>query len=250
MASEIEPRHQMAILSQIEHISHKYPMKVKFFHKCPYFHTLSIFHTNIEWSQIFTQMAIFSHIEHISHKYPMKVKFSHKWPYFYQLSIFHTNIQWKSNFHTNNHIFTHWACFTQLFWYFSLWSWYFEILDFLWWSLHKYGASLTNDILGLIIEVMKRRISSNWSNSSSSTAFSTPTIHHFSGITTLSLLFVVSVTYNTWAMCFANTKGFKLYPWRLRSMLMNLHLSFTTPLITSIQLQWKRGILKLWKSSS
>jgi hypothetical protein len=44
----------------------------------------------------------------------MKVKFSHKWPYFHTLSIFHTNIQWKSNFHTNGHIFPHWAYCTQI----------------------------------------------------------------------------------------------------------------------------------------
>jgi hypothetical protein len=81
-------------------------------------------------SQIFTQMTIFSHIEHISHKYPMKVNFSHKWTYFYTFNIFHTNIQWKSKFHTNDHIFTHWAYFIQSFCYFSLRSWFFEILDF------------------------------------------------------------------------------------------------------------------------
>jgi hypothetical protein len=39
----------IAIFSHIEHISHKYPIKV-----------------------------IFSHIDHISHKYPLKVNFSHK----------------------------------------------------------------------------------------------------------------------------------------------------------------------------
>jgi hypothetical protein len=53
--------------------------------------------------------------------------------------------------------------------------------------LRKYGASLADGILGLIIEVMKGGISSNLSNSSSS-------ICHFLGITTLSLLFVVSGT--------------------------------------------------------
>jgi hypothetical protein len=31
--SEIELRHQMAIFSHIEHISHKYPIKVTFLHK-------------------------------------------------------------------------------------------------------------------------------------------------------------------------------------------------------------------------
>jgi hypothetical protein len=34
-------------------------------------------------------------------------------------------------------------------------------LTFSWWSLHKYGASLADGILGLIIEVMKGGISSN-----------------------------------------------------------------------------------------
>jgi hypothetical protein len=88
---------------------------------------MSNFHTNghifTHWvyftqisneSQILTQMAIFSHIEHISHKYQMNVNFSHKWPYFHTLSIFHTNIQWKSNFHTNDHIFTHWVYVRQI----------------------------------------------------------------------------------------------------------------------------------------
>jgi hypothetical protein len=71
---------------------------------------------------------------------------------------------------------------------------FLKFLTFLWWSLCKYGASLADGILGLIIEVMKGGISSNSSNSSSLMALSTLTIHHFSGITTLSLLFVVSVT--------------------------------------------------------
>jgi hypothetical protein len=35
----------MTIFSHIEHISHKYPMKVKVLHKWSYFHTLSIFYT-------------------------------------------------------------------------------------------------------------------------------------------------------------------------------------------------------------
>jgi hypothetical protein len=78
------------IFSHIEHISHQYPLKVKFLHKWPYFHTLSIFHTNILWKSIFHTLSIFHtniqwksifytncHIEHISHKYSMKVKFSH-----------------------------------------------------------------------------------------------------------------------------------------------------------------------------
>jgi hypothetical protein len=67
-------------------------------------------------------------------------------------------------------------------------------LTFPWWSFCKYGISLDDGILGLIIKVIKVGISSNWSNSTSSTAFSTPMIHHFPGITTLSLLFVVSGT--------------------------------------------------------
>jgi hypothetical protein len=71
---------------------------------------------------------------------------------------------------------------------------FLKFLTFSWWSLHKYGASLANGILGVIIKVTKGGISSNWSNSSSSTTFSTPMIHYFPGITTLSLLFVVSGT--------------------------------------------------------
>jgi hypothetical protein len=35
---------QMTIFSHIEHISHKYPMKVKFSYEWTYFHTLSIFY--------------------------------------------------------------------------------------------------------------------------------------------------------------------------------------------------------------
>jgi hypothetical protein len=189
--------------SHIDHISHKYPLKVKFSQKWPYFHTLTIFNTNIHWksnfhtlsifhtnihwksnfhtngqifthwpyftqisieSQIFTQMAIFSHIEHISHKYPLKVKFSHKWSYFYTLSIFYAS-----------------------FCYFLLRSWFLKFLTFSWWLLRKYRASLVDGILGLIIEVAKGGISSNWSNSSSSIAFSTPTICRFPGITALSV---------------------------------------------------------------
>jgi hypothetical protein len=60
--------------------------------------------------------------------------------------------------------------------------------------MRKYGVSLVNGIFDLIIEVTKGGISSNWTKSSSSMAFSTLTICHFSGITTLSLLFVVSRT--------------------------------------------------------
>jgi hypothetical protein len=60
--------------------------------------------------------------------------------------------------------------------------------------LHKYEASFADGILGLIIEVVKEGISSNGLNSSSSTTFLTPTIRHFPGITTLSLLFIVSGT--------------------------------------------------------
>jgi hypothetical protein len=148
------------------------------FINCTHFRNSQIFthwayFTQISYeSQIFTQMVIFSHIQHISHKYPMKVKFSHKWSYFHTLSIFYTIILLLSI-----------AILVSLkFWTFS------------WWSLRKYGASLANGILGLIIEVMKGGISSNWSISSSSMAFSTPTIYHFLGITMLSLLFVVSGT--------------------------------------------------------
>jgi hypothetical protein len=81
---------------------------------CHIFTHLTYFTQMTNESQIFTQIVTFSHIEHISHKYPMKINFSHKWPYFYTLSIFHINIQWKSFFHTNGHIFTHWAYFTQM----------------------------------------------------------------------------------------------------------------------------------------
>jgi hypothetical protein len=38
---------------------------------------------------------------------------------------------------------------------------FLEILDFSWWSLCKYGAFLADGILDLIIEVVKRGISSN-----------------------------------------------------------------------------------------
>jgi hypothetical protein len=38
---------------------------------------------------------------------------------------------------------------------------FWKFLIFSWWSLHKYGASLADDILGLIIEVVKGGISSN-----------------------------------------------------------------------------------------
>jgi hypothetical protein len=94
--------------SHIEHILHKYPLKVKFLHKWSYFHTFSIFYTYINKSYIFTEMGIFSNIEHISHKYPIKLKFSHnehilhkyplkvkishKWSYFHTLIIFYTII--------------------------------------------------------------------------------------------------------------------------------------------------------------
>jgi hypothetical protein len=66
-----------------------------------------------------------------------------------------------SNFHSNCHIFTHWEYFTQSFCYFVGRSWFFEILDFLCWSLHMYGALLADDNLGLIIKVAKGGISSN-----------------------------------------------------------------------------------------
>jgi hypothetical protein len=38
---------------------------------------------------------------------------------------------------------------------------FFEIIEFLWWSLRKYGALLADGIIGLIIEVTKGGISSN-----------------------------------------------------------------------------------------
>jgi hypothetical protein len=106
------------------------------FKNCTHFRNNHIFtqwayFTQISYeSKIFTQIVIFSYSEHIWHIYPMKDNFLHKWSYFHTLSIFHTNIQWKSNFHINGHIFTHWAYFTQLFCYFPLRSWFFEILDF------------------------------------------------------------------------------------------------------------------------
>jgi hypothetical protein len=38
---------------------------------------------------------------------------------------------------------------------------FLQFLTFLWWLLRKYGASIADGILGLIIEVMKGGISSN-----------------------------------------------------------------------------------------
>jgi hypothetical protein len=38
---------------------------------------------------------------------------------------------------------------------------FLKFLTFSWWSLRKYGALLADDILGLIIKVMKGGISSN-----------------------------------------------------------------------------------------
>jgi hypothetical protein len=38
---------------------------------------------------------------------------------------------------------------------------FFDFFTFLWWPLHKYGASLADGILGLIIEVTKGEILSN-----------------------------------------------------------------------------------------
>jgi hypothetical protein len=38
---------------------------------------------------------------------------------------------------------------------------FLKFLTFSWWSLRKYGASLADGILGLIIEVMKGGILSN-----------------------------------------------------------------------------------------
>jgi hypothetical protein len=71
---------------------------------------------------------------------------------------------------------------------------FFKFLTFSCWLLRKYGALLDDGILGFIIKVTKGGISSNSSNSSSSMAFSTPTIHRFLGITTLSFLFVIYET--------------------------------------------------------
>jgi hypothetical protein len=71
---------------------------------------------------------------------------------------------------------------------------FLKFLTFSWWSFRKYRITLDDGILSLMIEVMKGGISLNWSNSSSSIAFSTLMIHHFPGKTTLSLLFVVSET--------------------------------------------------------
>jgi hypothetical protein len=48
--------------------------------------------------------------------------------------------------------------------YFASFYYALSFLKFLtlsWWSLHKYGASLADGILGLIIVVEKREISSN-----------------------------------------------------------------------------------------
>jgi hypothetical protein len=47
ISNESQISTQMAIFSHIEHISHKYTMKVKFSHKWPYIYTLSIFYTII-----------------------------------------------------------------------------------------------------------------------------------------------------------------------------------------------------------
>jgi hypothetical protein len=38
---------------------------------------------------------------------------------------------------------------------------FLKLLTFSWWSLRKYGASLADGILGLIIKVVKGEISSN-----------------------------------------------------------------------------------------
>jgi hypothetical protein len=80
----------MAIFSHIEHISHKYLMKVKFAHKLPYFHTLSIFHTSIQWKSNFTQMVISSHIEYILHhiiKYFWTIKYTTLAPFSLLISL-------------------------------------------------------------------------------------------------------------------------------------------------------------------
>jgi hypothetical protein len=77
-------------------------------------------------------MVIFSHIEHILHKYPLKVKFSH---------IEHI---------LHNHFAT-----------FHCGLGFLKFLTFSWWLLRKYGASLADGILGLIIDVTKGGISLN-----------------------------------------------------------------------------------------
>jgi hypothetical protein len=77
-------------------------------------------------------MVIFSRIEHISHKYPLKVKFSH-----IELIL-------------HNHFAT-FRCGLS----------FLKFLTFSRWSLRKYGTSLADGILGLIIKVMKGGISSN-----------------------------------------------------------------------------------------
>jgi hypothetical protein len=77
---------------------------------------------------------------------------------------------------------------------------FLKFLTFSWWLLHKYRASLADSILGLIIEVMKGGILSNRSNSSSSTTFLILTIHHFSGITNLSL-FLLCLKHGTLELC-------------------------------------------------
>jgi hypothetical protein len=135
------------VFSHIEHISLKYPMKVIFF----------------------TQMDIFSHIEHISHKYPMKVKFSHKWLYFHTLSIFHTNIQWNLNFHTNGHILTHWAYFTQISNHtyghiFTHWAYFTQLFYRSYWYLNLF-----------ILDMIEKSIEPEWilyQNSTADTFFS------------------------------------------------------------------------------
>jgi hypothetical protein len=78
-------------------------------------------------------MVIFSHIEHISHKYLIKFNF------FTQMIIF-SHIEYI----LHNHFAT-FHCGLD----------FLKFLIFSWWSLCKFGASLVDGILSLIIKVMK-----------------------------------------------------------------------------------------------
>jgi hypothetical protein len=84
-------------------------------------------------------MVIFSHIEHISHKISIE---SH---IFTQMVIFS---------HIERILHNHFATFRHG-------RGFLKFLTVNWWSLHKYGASLVDGIISLIIEVMKGGISSN-----------------------------------------------------------------------------------------
>jgi hypothetical protein len=85
----------------------------------------------------------------------MKVNFSHKWAYFTQKS-------------KESQIFTQMAIFSHIehvlhnhFATFRCGLDFLNFFTFSWWSLRKYGASLADNILVLIIEVTKGGISSN-----------------------------------------------------------------------------------------